>query len=196
METEKGVSMSQQGRSTFKRGQYFIKKDFQSKFIVKFCLLVLAGVIISTVVVFLFTHGTLTSSFQHGRLVVKNTSLAILPAVMYANIVTLGLISLASILITLFISHKIAGPLFRIEEDLKIIERGDLTKKISFRNKDQLTALADSINKTTTGLHKKVADIQTDVEHLLESASGQNASQELIEGLDHLHQKIGNNFKI
>jgi len=196
MKTEKEVSMSQQGRPAFKRRQYYIKSDFQFKFIVKFCLLVLAGVIISTVVVFLFTHGTLTSSFQHGRLVVKNTSLAILPAVIYANIVTLGLISLASILITLFISHKIAGPLFRIEEDLKIIEGGDLTKKISFRNKDQLTALAVSINKTTTGLHEKVANIQTDVEHLLESASRQKASQELIDELGFLKQKIGTNFKI
>ena len=188
--------MSQQGRPAFKRRQYYIKKDFQFKFIMKFCLLVLAGVIISTVVVFLFTHGTLTSSFQHGRLVIKNTSLAILPAVMYTNIVTLGLISLASVGITLVISHKIAGPLFRIEEDLKIIEQGNLTKKISFRKKDQLAALADSINKTTTSLHEKVADIQTDVEHLLEYASRQNASQELIEGLNHLNQKIGDNFKI
>jgi methyl-accepting chemotaxis protein len=193
MKTEKGVSMSQQGRP--KRRQYFIKKDFQTKFIVKFCLLILAGVIISTVVVFLFTRGTLTSSFEHGRLVIKNTSLAILPAVMYTNIVTLGLISLASILVTLFVSHKIAGPLFRIVEDLKIIEQGDLTKKISFRGKDQLTELADSINKTTTSLHEKVFTIQTDVEHLLESASKQNAPKLLIEGLNHLKQEIKSNFK-
>jgi len=188
--------MSQSDSPAFKRRQYYIERDFQLKFIVRFCLLVLTGVIISTLLVFLFTRGTLTSSFQHGRLVIENTSLAILPAVIYANIVTLALISLASISITLFISHKIAGPLFRLKEGLKIIERGDLTKKVRFRNKDQLTELADSINRTTAGLHKKLADIQNDLENLIESASRQKASQELIDEMGLLKQKIESNFNI
>lgn len=192
---KKGGGMFQQGL-TYKRKNYFIKRDFQSKFILKFCLIILIGTILSTGLLFLFSQGTLTSSFQQSRLVIKNTSLAILPAVIYINLITLGLITLATIVVTLFVSHKIAGPLFRFEKELKEIEKGDLTKSIKLREKDQTTNLADSLNKMTAGLHEKVLEIRTGVENLIESASKQNAPQELIEDLNHLHQKIGMNFKI
>jgi methyl-accepting chemotaxis protein len=187
--------MSQQER-TYKRRQYFIKRGFQSTFILKFCLIILIGIILSTGLLFLFSQGTLTSSFQQSRLVIKNTSLAILPAVIYTNLITLGLITLATIMVTLFVSHKIAGPLFRFEKELKEIEKGDLTKSVRLRKKDQTTDLADSLNKMTAGLHEKVLEIRTGVENLIELASKQNAPQELIEDLNHLHQKIGMNFKI
>ena len=187
--------MSQQ-ELTYRRKNYFIKRDFQSKFILKFCLIILIGTILSTGLLFLFSQGTLTSSFQQSRLVIKNTSLAILPAVIYTNLITLGMITLATIVVTLFVSHKIAGPLFRFEKELKEIEKGNLTKSIKLRKKDQTTDMADSLNKMSAGLHEKVLDIRTGVEHLIESASKQNAPQELIEDLNHLHKKIGMNFKI
>jgi len=47
----------------------------------------------------------------------------------------------------------------------------------------------------TESYHKKILDIQTRVEDLLELAPKQNAPQELIEGLHHLQQEINNNFK-
>ena len=187
--------MSQQ-ELTYRRKNYFIKRDFQSKFILKFCLIILIGTILSTGLLFLFSQGTLTSSFQQSRLVIKNTSLAILPAVIYTNLITLGMITLATIVVTLFVSHKIAGPLFRFEKELKEIEKGNLTKSIKLRKKDQTTDMADSLNKMSAGLHEKVLDIRIGVENLIESASKQNAPQELIEDLNHLHQKIGMNFKI
>jgi len=184
-----------QNKHPYKRKHYFIKKEFQFKFILKFCLLILAGVIISTSLLFLFSQGTLTSSFHQSRLVIKNTAVAILPAVIYTNLITLGLISLAAIVVTLFVSHKIAGPLFRFEKDIKEIGQGDLTKKIGLRKKDQITDMADSLNKMTASLNEKVLDIRTGVEHLVKSAAKQNAPQGLIEELNRLNQKIKSNFK-
>lgn len=183
-------------RYPYKRRHYFIKKGFQFKFILKFCLIILIGIIFSTGLLFLFSQGTLTSSFQQSRLVIKNTASAILPAVIYTNLITLGLITLATIVVTIFISHKIAGPMFRFEKELKEIGEGDLTKNIRLREKDQITDMADSLNKMIGSLHDKVLTIQTDVEHLLESASKQNAHKLLIEELNHLHKKIGISFKV
>ena len=185
-----------ENRHPYRRRHYFIKKEFQFKFILKFCLIILVGVIFSTGLLFLFSQGTLTSSFQQSRLVIKNTASAILPAVIYTNLITLGLITLATIIVTIFISHKIAGPLFRFEKDLKEIGEGDLTKNIGLRKKDQITDMAVSLNKMIASLHDKVLDIQSDVKHLLESASKQNAPKLLIEELNHIHQKIGSSFKI
>jgi len=180
----------------YKRRHYFIKKEFQFKFILKFFILILCGVLISSGLLFLFTRGTLTSSFQHSRLVVTNTTSAILPAVIYTNLITLGLITLASIAVILFISHKIAGPLFRFEKELKKIGEGDLTKSIKLRKNDQITDMADSLNQMVASLHEKILFIQTEVENILESASKQDVTRDFIEELKRLQQKIGDKFKM
>ncbi len=185
-----------QDKQFHKRRIYFVKKDFQLGFILKFCLVVFIGVVISTGLLFLFSQDTLTSSFQQSRLVIKKTGLAILPSLVYINLITLGLITLASIMVTLFVSHKIVGPMFRFEEELKRIGEGDLTKKVMIRKKDQITDMAVSLNDMIAGLRAKILDVQTEVEHIRQSASRQNAPKALIEELNHLHQKIGSNFKI
>ena len=79
-------------RPPFRRRHYFINKDFQLRFILKFCLLILCGVLVSTGLLFLFSQDTLTSTYEQSRLVIKNTSLAILPAAVYTNLITLPLL--------------------------------------------------------------------------------------------------------
>ena len=189
------MHMSDSKRS-YHRRQYFVKKEFQLKFILKFCFLILTGTIISTGLLFLFSQDTLTSSFQQSRLVIKSTGLAILPSVVYTNLITLGLIASATIIVTLFVSHKMAGPLFRFEKELKDIGEGDLTKQITLRKKDPIGDMAVCLNNMIASLHNKIFDIQTEVEHVLESASRQNAPKGLIEELNGLQRKIGSNFKL
>lgn len=179
-----------------KRRQHFIKKDFQARFIIKFCLLVLAGAVISTLLVYLFTHGTLTSSFKHSRLVIRTTAEAILPAVLYTNLITLGLISLASIGITLFVSHKIAGPMYRMEEDLKVIARGDLKKKIRFRRDDQMTPLAESVNAMTASLNGKLKKLKAGVRRLSEDSKGLPVPGDVVSRIEALENLIDEEFKI
>ena len=180
----------------YRRKQYFVKKDYQLKFILKFCLVILAGSIISTLLLLLFSEGTLTSSFEHSRLVVKNTAIAIIPAVILTNIITLAIVSLIAIVVVLFISHKIAGPMFRFEKELKDIGQGNLTKTIKLRERDQFTTLAESLNLMTAGLRERVLAIQIELEQLLESASKQDISKELMVGLSRLEEDIRQHFKV
>jgi len=182
-------------KQSHNRSHYFIKKDFQTKFILKFCLLLLVGIVISTGLLFLFSQDSLTSSFHHSKLVIENTALAILPTVIYTSLVTLGLLTIATIIFTLFISHKIAGPMFRFEKELREIGNGDLTKKISLREKDQAGEMAECINDMTASLREKIILIRTGLERILESAREQNASKELIEELENLHKDILDNLK-
>ena len=179
-----------------RRRQYFIRKDYQFKFILKFCLIVLAGSIISTAFLFFFAQGTLTSSFEHSRLVIRNTATAIMPAVILTNVITLIVITFATIVVVLFISHKIAGPMFRFEKDLKDIGQGDLTKKVRLRKKDQFTNLGDSLNIMTATLHEKVVSTQAEVEQLIELASKEKAPPKLVKGLNHLHKSLNQRFRI
>ena len=180
----------------YKRKHFFVKKGYQFKFILKFCLIVLAGTGISSGLLFLFSQGTLTSSFQNSRLVIKNTALAIMPSVIYVNVVTLVLILFATIVIVLFISHKISGPMFRFEKELKEIGRGDLTKRFKLREKDQITDMALSLNSMTLSLHDKLHAIQDELKQIIEFASKQNISESLIVELKNLDNRINESFTL
>ena len=196
IEISKKENTMSHAAESYKRRKFLIKKEFQVRFILKFCLLLLVGIAISTGLLFLFSQDTLTSSFEQSRLVIKSTGQAILPSVIYTNLITLGLVTLATIVVTLFVSHKIAGPMFRFEKELKQVAEGDLTKRVVLRKKDQITDMAGCLNDMISSLHEKLLDIQTDVERIRQSASRQNAPKELIEELNKLHQNIANNFRI
>jgi methyl-accepting chemotaxis protein len=191
---KKEIPMSHHETSN-KRKNYFVKKEFQVRFILKFCILLFLGVVLSTGLLFLFSQDSLTSSFQQSRLVIKNTGIAILPSVVYTNLITLGLITLAAILVTLFVSHKIAGPLFRFEKELDAISKGDLTKTVILREKDQGKDMAQSLNMMTANFRNKVADIQKDLDAIRESARQHDASKALIDELDRLDKKISTYFR-
>ncbi len=179
-----------------KRKQLYIKKDFQAKFILKFCMILLIGAVVSTTLLLFFSQDTLTTSFDNSKLNIKSTSIAILPAVLYTNIITSGIIVLAAIYITLFISHKIAGPMFRIEEDIKTVTTGDLTKRILLRRNDQIGEMAENINIMVSGIHKKMAAIQTNVDDLLESGKREKIPNSLIEQINKIQKQIDTGFKI
>ncbi len=151
----------------YKRKTLYIKKGFQFKFILKFCLILLAGVTISTGLLFFLSQETLTSSFENSRLVIENTGSAILPVIIITNLITLGIICIATIIVTLFVSHKIAGPMFRFEKDLERIKKGDLSVNINLREKDQFSEMAFSLNSMTQGIHEKICAVNHQLDQLL-----------------------------
>lgn len=183
-------------KRSYKRRQVFIKKAYQIKFILKFCIIILIGGIISTGLVALFSRGTLTTSFEHGRLIVTDTARAILPTVILTNIITLAIVLLIVVLTVLYLSHKIAGPMFRFEKDISTVKKGDLTLRIFLRKQDQFAELSKSFNEMTASLHDKVKAILSDIDQIRASAEEQNISPAEIEGLERLSRSIHERFKI
>lgn len=181
---------------TYKRRQFYIKKDFQFRFILRFCLLVLIGGMLSTGLILYFSQGNLTSLFSNSRLVVTDTAMFILPAVLYTNLVNIIIISLSMIAVTIFVSRKFAGLLLRLEKDINVIAEGNLTYTVNLRKGDQLRELSVDINHMTTSLNNKITKIQADVERIMISASNQDTPEWFQQKLQNLHERIGQNFKL
>ncbi len=183
-------------KKSVRRKKLFIKKDYQFNFIMKFCLLVLIGAILSSGLLFFFSQGTLTSSFEDSRLVIKQTSFAIMPMVIYTNLFTLVLITIAAIAVVLYISHRIAGPMFRFEKDLQEIGEGNLMKKISLRKKDQFTDMANSFNTMTSELRNRVLEVDGCVVDLMEAELNGKSPEKYREELERIHALIHKNFHL
>lgn len=180
----------------YRRRHYFVKKDFQFSIILRFCLLVLIGAVISTGLLLLFSQDTLTSTFRESRLEIRSTASVILPAVIYTNLITLGLITVATVIVTLFISHKLAGPLFRFEKEIREIGKGNLTKNVCLRKNDQMIALCDDLNRMCEGLRGKITAIRDDLGEIARMAAENEEGKALADELEKVRMKIDAEFKL
>ena len=174
-----------------KRRQYYIKKEFQARFIFRFCLILILGAAATVALTLFNTQDTLTSSYVDSRLVIESTSLAIMPSVIFTTLMTTGVIGAIAVIVTLLASHKIAGPIYRFEKDIQRIAQGDLRHRIQIRKGDQFQELAVSLNGMIDGLSERVSAVREEAEALAGDGDGAEDGNSAALGVK---QKIDNNF--
>lgn len=74
-------------------------------------------------------------------------------------------------ILSIFVSHKIAGPVYRLEETSKLIASGDLTHQIQLRQGDELQDLQEAFNQMSESLRKMVSKDREVIEKLIETSS-------------------------
>jgi methyl-accepting chemotaxis protein len=156
------------------RRQYFINRSFQSEFILKFCGLVILGSIIFGVILYVFSKNTLTTSFENSRLVVKSTADYIFPGLLFGGVIVAIIIALASSIVVVLMTHRIAGPMYRFEKYINEIGSGKLYTGLKIRKKDQFQNLVTSLNNMTDDLKRgliKVNDVSRKLDSLIEELS-------------------------
>lgn len=62
---------------------------------------------------------------------------------------------------SVFVSHRIAGPLMRFRNTFKAIAAGDLSGRVILRKHDYLSNEADVLNEMIAGLQAKIKGIET-----------------------------------
>lgn len=56
----------------------------------------------------------------------------------------------------LILSHRIAGPIYRLEKELQNIAKGNFSIRIKFRKKDELKSIAEGINTILDEIEKRL----------------------------------------
>ena len=158
-----------------RRRNYYIQKEFQRNFIMKFSGLIVLGAVISGAIIYLMSRPTVVTIFEAGRLTIKNTAVYMLPALFFASAVVVLVIGAATIFLTLFTSHKIAGPLYRMEKDIGEVASGNLNKRFNLRTGDELKALAVSLDVMAHNLRGKVAILKKHADEIEVKAAGWDA---------------------
>lgn len=74
-------------------------------------------------------------------------------------------------ILSIFVSHKIAGPVYRLEETTRIIASGDLTYQIHLRHGDELRDLQEAFNKMSDSLRNMVAKDREVIEKLIDAGN-------------------------
>lgn len=147
-------------RPIFRRRNYFINRDFQVRFTIKFLIVIVIEAILAIGLFLYLSRGTLTTGFIGSDFRIARTSEFFLPTLLVSNLIIIGITAIIGIAVMVYLSHRIAGPLYRFEKILTDIGRGDLTQRFKLRDNDQLSELSESITELTTTMDKRISDIK------------------------------------
>jgi len=155
----------------FRRRNYFIKKNFQVNFTVKFLIIILIEAFLAAGLFLYMSKGTLTTGYLGSELRIARTYDFFLPMLLLSNLIIVGISAVIGIAVLIFLSHRIAGPLYRFENILDAIKKGDLTQRFKLRENDQFVELANSINEHTDTLDKNMGHLKAGVMEFSQLAS-------------------------
>ena len=186
-----------QKQSQNRRRNYFIDKSFQAKFIIKFCVLIIMASLLTAILIYFCNRQTTTVAFENLRIVVKTTADFILPMTLQILAIITLVTALATIVVTLLTSHKIAGPVYRFHKELEKIKCGDLSTPIRIRAKDQLQKVAYECEELRVELKRHIHvikecwdAIEKQTPSLAANASDEAEKKKITESIDKINAEL------
>lgn len=161
--------MTQHETKRFQRKTVLVKRSLQLKYIgMVFLSVLVASMIVGGDIYYSLSRVMLTECPSSLDRVVQFNSVLLVKSALY-----LGLM----LLISLYVSHRFAGPIYRFEKSAQIIGGGDLSHRVSLRTGDELMELQEEFNGMVSGLQ---ALVQKD----------RNLAQRLSERVDEIAKKL------
>ena len=159
--------------STTRRRSYVSKPNFQIKLTIIFMLMVtivanLVGGMCYWLISDKFYSLVEDAPDDFSEITTKDIAHFLIPKILVAQGVSLCFVFVLSILVT----HTIAGPVYRMERIAKEIGQGNLRGQTRLRPRDELKELADAFNIMTEGLASKVRTLREEVEAVADAAEG------------------------
>ncbi len=161
----------------YKRRNYFINKEFQGRTIFSYFILVLIGSVLFAAIFSFFSANTLSIVYDNYHLKLGTTPGILMEKIFSAQWFFIILGGGAVILITLFLTHRVAGPFYRFEKSLDDMLGGDISGKIHLRQKDEGKVLARKINEFNTLLAERLSRIEA-LNRRIEFDAGRIESEE------------------
>ena len=126
-----------------------IKLSFSTVFQIKYCLIILVVFSCANFFLYLLMDKALSGSYLESlqTLYSLDQNLPLYLSIM--AFLQIFFILVLTVIITLLVSHQIAGPIFRYEKVLSDISGGQFPEQISIRSTDQLKPMVDSLNDLT-----------------------------------------------
>ena len=143
-----------------KRKNYFVDKKYQGEFVLRFCLVVLVSSFSIGLFIYINSQQSTTVAIENTKVVVKTTADFIRPVMTQVIVIVSFFSALVVAVLTVFTSHKISGPLFRMRRESESLKEGDLTRNFTIRAKDQLQELSRSLNSMGSALRQKHVELK------------------------------------
>lgn len=151
------------GNNKRKGINYSIKRRLQLRLFFKVLSVAMIGTGIMAAIFYIYSNREIGGSYRQFHIHARNFLDYLLPAIALSMVSSFVLAAA----ITIFFPHRIAGPLFRIERELKEkIGEGDLSVRFTLRKGDEVSDLADALNSALEKLCRDIENIRRPAEEL------------------------------
>jgi methyl-accepting chemotaxis protein len=137
-----------------------IGNNFTLWFQIKYCLVMLTSLGMTSLLIYLYFKHGLGEGYSAALTTLTQVEDALPVALLVTFLVQSLLILFFAIAINLFVSHKIAGPIFRFEHTLRCIDDGDLQHVARIRDSDQIKSMVSALNRLIASLRNNYASLQ------------------------------------
>ncbi|PKK91953.1 MAG: hypothetical protein CVV64_00570 [Candidatus Wallbacteria bacterium HGW-Wallbacteria-1] len=175
-----------------KRTKLIVNRSQQSRFIFTVLLVCLLVLIINAVNIYvLVKHFAMAQAGVDEIQALSRISAAVVEKMRFRIILLVAVNGIIVVGIGLFLSHRIAGPSYNIEREMRQVMDGDISGRVKLREGDQLSELAAAMNQMVDGLRDIVGNIRVSAESLEgEIRKSENPDPRVIAGLNSLNQAI------
>ncbi len=154
-------------KKPFKRRVYFISQGSQPHLILGIQVIYLLLVLFSGVVFYLVANQDLGDVYLSAHLKVENTMEILLPSLIALNVVGLIVASIVSV----FFTHRIAGPVFRLTRIMREVGDGNLTNYAYFRDNDELKELSAAFDDMIVDLNRRLYSLRAQTDTIIQTIS-------------------------
>jgi methyl-accepting chemotaxis protein len=180
-------------KTSYKRRNYFIKKNFQGKLILGYFLFMVAGCFGFASILTFLSADTLTIVYQDNDLQIGQTPFMLIKQLLTANWIAIVVGGAFVVVGAMFITHRMAGPMFRLERAVDNMTSGQLNDVIFLREKDEGKELAAKLNQFNRGLSEDIGEIRKlsqNIEDLLAQYSAIDPQYATPEDCASIHNSI------
>lgn len=173
--------VNQLSSRSYKRSRYFVKPDLQTKYAFMFVLSIGVGINLGVILTLLAP-------------MLRNDSW------IFPGIYTLLAISIVVLVagISILFTHKIAGPIYKIEKTFRqIMDEKDLSLRVFLRTGDELQELAEESNRLLDHLRngllierQKSEALLAKLEHLEHQLTEDPAQQEIVSQISDIRHRF------
>lgn len=142
------------------RRQYFIKKGFQTRLTAIVILLVIIVANVTGGIVYTLLN---TDTGRMGIVSIFGTRSGedlLLPAILAAEVISIALVAL----VCLFVTHRMAGPVYRFEKVIEDLRKGRLDFSFKVRERDEFQEMAIALDAMISEYREKISGIKAEVE--------------------------------
>lgn len=162
-----------------------VKQDFQIWILVRVMAISIVTIVLASILLLLYSRGLVLADYLSMKSEIRTVSEILLPIIIAASLTSV----IAGLMLALFLPQKIAGPIFRIEQDLLEIAKGDLSMPVTLRCADILKELSETINMTIGNIGKMVKDVKESA-NVLEMKISEGENDEIKKAFEFHKQQL------
>lgn len=137
-----------------------VEERFQKRVMARLMIISLLGIFIMALIIYLLANEEIERTFFSIHQGVRNTWQALIPAIFLGGGLTLVTTTFAVYYTTLYQSHKIGGPIYRLRKVMEELEKGNYAPHVNVRSGDYMSFLAHSVERALSTNRQKISELK------------------------------------